>query len=420
VRFVLGLSLAAVLAAGIASPTGNGGSERPRVQRSKYATVLALRSGRAGAELLRLDSRTLAPADRRRVALGSGPGGWARSPDGRRLAIGVPSALGLRIVDLTRMRTTGEVKTRNGEILAAAWLTPRRIVGVEATGVFVVDPVARRLVRAAPLDGHPVGVGRTADALVLLLAPTDEVGAARLAVVDAHGALRSIVLDPIVAGFRHPVAQGSPGESWTPGLALDAVGGRAFVVGSGAPIAEVELATLTVRYHEPARKASLFDRLRRWLEPDAHAKGPVAGGWRRASWLGGGFLAVTGEDGRPVGPDSVESTSAGVTLIDTRSWEARTLAPRANAFAFVGGTLLTAMHDPFDASPGIGIRAFSRDGSTRFHRLGSQQIALMGTVTDRVFVDAIGGTQVVRARDGRVSRWRRDVPDVLVGSMRRY
>jgi hypothetical protein len=417
---VLGLGLAAVLAVGIASPTGNGGPERTRAHRSMPTTVLAMRSGRSGGELLRLDSRTLAPADRKRVALGQGPGGWARSPDGTRLAIGVPRALGLRIVDLTRMRAIGDVKTRNGEILAAAWLTPRRIVGVEATGLFVVDPLSRKLVQAAPLDGHPVGVGRTADALVLLLAPTDEVGAARLAVVDANGALRSVVLAPILAGFRHPVEAGSPGESWTPGLALDAVGGRAFVVGSGAPIAEVELATLTVRYHEPAREASLVDRLKSWLEPDAHAKGPVAGARRRASWLGGGFVAVTGEDGRPTGPDRVETTSAGVTLVDTRSWEATTLAPRANGFVFAGDTLLTTMHDPFDAGPGIGLRAFSRDGSIRFHRLGSQQIALMGAVTDRVFVDAIGGTRVVRTRDGRVSRWRRDIPVVLVGSMRRY
>jgi hypothetical protein len=418
--FVLGLGLAAVLAAGIASPTGNGGPERTRAQRSMPATVLATRSGRSGAELLRLDSRRLAPADRRRVALGQGPGGWARSPDGNRLAIGVPRALGLRIVDLTRMRTTSELKTRNGEILAAAWLTPRRIVGVETTGLFVADPVAGRLVHAASLDGHPVGVGRTADALVLLLAPTGEIGAARLALVDANGALRSVVLDSIVAGFRHPVEEGSPGESWTPGLALDAVGRRAFVVGSGAPVAEVDLATLTVHYHEPVRKASLLDRLRSWLEPDAHAKGPVAGAWRRASWLGGGFVAVTGEDGRPAGPDRIETTPAGVTLVDTRSWEATMLAPRANGFVFAGGTLMTTMHDPFDAGPGIGLRGFSRDGSILFHRLGSQHLALMSTVTDRVFVDAIGGTRVVRARDGRVSLWRRDVPDVLVGSMRRF
>ena len=282
----------------------------------------------------------------------------------------------------------------------------------------MVDPVARRLLHAAPLEGRPVGVGRTADALALLLAPADEVGAARLAVVDANGVLRSVVLDPIVAGFRH--LEASPGESWTPGLALDAAGGRAFVVGSGAPIAEVELATLTVRYHEPARRASLLDRLQSWLDPEAHAKGPIAGAWRRASWLGGGFLAVTGEDGRVTGPDHVETTSVGVTLVDTRSWEARTLAPRANGFVFAGGTLLTTMHDPLDASPGIGLRGFSRDGSSRFHLLGSQQITLIGTVAGRVFVDAIGGTRVVRARDGRVSRWRRDVPDVLVGSMRRY
>ena len=411
---------AALLALGAADPTTRVAPDRPAAKRP--ATVLAILSaGTSGSELARLHRGSLKPVRGRRVALGRSPGAWAFSPDGKRLAIGVEGALGVRIVDVTRMRTVGEVKTRNGQIHAAAWLAPRRIVGVEETGLFAIDPVARRLVRSEPLDQYPVGVGRTKDALVMLLAPRDEIGAARLALVDAEGLMRSVVLDRIVTGSRHPTeADAPPGESWRPGLAVDVAGDRAFVVGSGAPIAEVDLASLAVRYHDTAQPASLLGRLRDWLEPRAQAKGPVAGGWRTARRLGRGLLAFSGEDGRVTGPGTVEMTAAGVTLVDTTSWRVRKLVDRANGFVVAADTLLATLHDPFDDGPGIGLRGFTRDGSSRFHLFGEQQVGLVGSLDDRVFADAIGGTRVVEARSGRVSRWLGDVPYVLVGSMRRY
>jgi hypothetical protein len=410
----------ALLALGVADPTTRVAPDRPAAKRP--ATVLAILSaGRSGSELVRLHRGSLKPVRGRRVALGPNPGAWALSPDGKRLAIGVERALGVRIVDVTRMRTVGEVKTRNGQIHVAAWLTPRRIVGVEETGLFAIDPVARRLVRSEPLDQHPVAVGRTADALVLLLAARDAIGAARLALVDADGHMRAVVLDRIVAGSRHPTeADAPPGENWRPGLAVDVAGDRAFVFGSGAPIAEVDLASLAVRYHDTTQPASLLGRLRDWLEPRAQAKGPVAGGWRTARWLGRGLLACSGEDGRVTGPGTVEMTPAGVTLVDTTSWRARKLVERANGFVVAADTLLATLHDPFDDGPGIGLRGFTRDGSSRFHLFGEQQVGLVGSLDDRVFVDAIGGTRVVRAPSGRVSRWRGNVPYVLAGSMRRY
>jgi hypothetical protein len=383
--------------------------------------VLAIRSGPRGSKLVRLDRRTLVPVSKKRVALGSGSGAWALSPDGSRLAVGTEAALGLRLVDVKRMRTVADVQTRNGQIAAVTWLTPRRIVGVEETGLFVVDPVARRLIRSEPLDEYAVAVGRTADALVLLLAPRDQLGWARLALVDPEGAVRSVVLDRILAGSRFPAEPAaSVGERWSPGLALDAVGGRAFVVGGDSPIAEVDLRSLSVRYRDPARKASLLDRLRSWLEPEAHAKGPVVGSHRTARWLGGGFLAITGEDGRLTGPDRVEAKVAGVTLVDTRSWEARTLVERANGIAFGAGTLVASLYDPFDRRAGIGLRGWSRDGRKRFDLFGGQQVGLMGTLDDRAFVDAIGGTHVVRLATGRAALSSRPPEQLLVGSMLRY
>jgi hypothetical protein len=229
------------------------------------------------------------------------------------------------------------------------------------------------------------------------------------------------VLDRILAGSRFPAEPAaSVGERWSPGLALDAVGGRAFVVGGDSPIAEVDLRSLSVRYRDPARKASLLDRLRSWLEPEAHAKGPVVGSHRTARWLGGGFLAITGEDGRLTGPDRVEAKVAGVTLVDTRSWEARTLVERANGIAFGAGTLVASLYDPFDRRAGIGLRGWSRDGRKRFDLFGGQQVGLMGTLDDRAFVDAIGGTHVVRLATGRAALSSRPPEQLLVGSMLRY
>jgi hypothetical protein len=93
----------ALLALGVADPTTRVAQDRPAAKRP--ATVLAILSaGRSGSELVRLHRGSLKPVRGRRVALGPNPGAWALSPDGKRLAIGVERALGVRIVDVTRMQ----------------------------------------------------------------------------------------------------------------------------------------------------------------------------------------------------------------------------------------------------------------------------------------------------------------------------
>jgi hypothetical protein len=414
------MTLTAVLALGIASPTGT--SSRHAHAGKRPATVLAVSyARRTSAELLRLDRRTLKPVRGRRVGLGENAGGWALSPDGTRLAIGSDRALGLRIVDLRRMRKIADIQTRNGLILVAAWLTPNRIVGVEETGLFVVDPLQRRLLRSESLGGYPIGAARVGTALVLLLSPVDELGAARLALVDADGNVRSVVLDRILAGSRIPTEEpeGPVGEAWRPGLAVDAVGGRAFVVGGRAPIAEVDLATLDVRYHDLTRPASLLGRLRNWLEPEAQAKGPVAGSWRTALWLGDDKLAFTGEDGRAVGGGKVDVTAAGLTLVNTSSWSAETLQERANGIAFAAGTLM-ATRQGFEVGRGIGLLGFDRDGSRRFHLLGDARLAIVGTLDERVFLNDESKLRAVDLRRGRLVRAPHEFPQLVVGSMQQY
>ncbi len=292
-------------------------------------------------------------------------------------------------------------------------------MGVEETGIFVLDPVARRLVSARATEGQLISFGRTRDALVLLLAPDDGIGPARLALLGADGAYRTAELAQISAGWRHPLqADEPPGEHRHPGLAVDPVGGRAYVVGGGAPVAEVDLRSLAVSYHRPARPVSLFGRLRDWLEPSAHAKGPVLGSTRTARWLGNGLLAVTGDDGRP-GPGGVVTTVAGLSLVDTRTWSVRTLDRAASSADVVAGTLLASANG-FPERPGIGLKAFDLEGNQRFHLFGSRSVSVLEHLDERVFVDAGSGTRAVDARSGGLVRAPRNLPHLLVGSMQRY
>jgi hypothetical protein len=89
----------------------------------------------------RLNPLTLAPTSVRSVALGRNTRAWAFSPNGRELAIGVDRVLGVSFVDVHAMNRIADVRTRNGDILALAWLTPRRVVGLDRVGEFVIDPV---------------------------------------------------------------------------------------------------------------------------------------------------------------------------------------------------------------------------------------------------------------------------------------
>jgi hypothetical protein len=317
------------------------------------------------------------------------------------------------------MRRVGHVGTRNGQIRALAWLTPNRVVGVEETGIFVVDPGARRLVQARATEGQVIGVGRTREALVLLLAPDDGIGPATLALLDATGAYRTVVLQRISAGLRYPLqADEPPGEHRYPGLAVDAVGGRAYVVGGGEPVAEIDLRSLAVTYHQPSRPISLFGRLRAWLQPSAQAKGPLLGSTRRALWLGNGRLAVTGQDGRP-GRDGVVVHPAGLALVDTRTWAVETLHRDATTATAAAGTLLASSAGSPNL-PGIGLRGYDFDGDQRFHLFAARAVSVLERLDERVFVHDGATTYAVDARMGRVHRAPREVPQLLTGTMQRY
>jgi hypothetical protein len=313
-----------------------------------------------------------------------------------------------------------------------AWLTPNRIVGVEETGIFVVDPVARRLVSARPTEGLVLGVGRTATALVLLLAPDDGIGTARLATLDADGAYRTVDLRRTAAGYRYPTEGDPVGEERVPGLAIDAGGGHAYAVGAGEPVADIDLRSLTVSYHELSRPISLFGRLRNWLEPKAEAKGPLLGSMRRALWLGNGVVAVFGTDDEgtidAAGRPQLTETPSGLQLVNTHDWSVRTLDPGADAAEVAQGALLTTgmvWRSDTQTLTGTGLTIFGADGAVRAHLFGSRPL-IFQTVGPWALVPfappATTGYDVVDVRSGRVVTTipDREPPFVLAGQAAPY
>lgn len=386
--------------------------------------------GPAPAGIARIDPTSLRPLPGRRVPLAGHSFGWSFSPDHSRIALGsdTPRAE-LRLIDLRRMRVLGDVKLApRGSVFATTWAGPRRLLavvlnpgccGLGDTTVAGVDATGRRVLWRRTLGGSLQGGARFRHSLVLLLGPRGRsLGPSRLAIVNAEGRVRSAPLREIQSG-----SQASGGSdpssllvrSWNPGLAVDPVGARAFVVQAGSPIAEVDLRTLQIRYHRLAQPISLLGRLHNWLEPKAEAKAEE-GPTRQALWLGHGMLAVTGSDGHAAsGPNGGQEwgTPAGLKLIDTRRWSERTLDPKATSATLAASTLL-ASSLTWDSRTqlyrGDGLTGYTLNGSRRYHRYGNQPISGIQPLGRNVIVGGSAGSSLFRrgalldARDGRQLR----------------
>jgi hypothetical protein len=162
------------------------------------------------------------------------------------------------------------------------------------------------------------------------------------------------------------------GDTRQPGLAVDPSGGRAFLVGAGASVAEIDLATLDVSYHEVSEPISLLGRLRHWLEPAAEAKA-LTGPTRYARWVSDGLIAVAGSDHSTwkdaQGKEQYRVRAAGVRLIDTHTWTMRTLEADGSYFQ-TGSDVIFAMGGSWDSSTetrdGVGIVAYDLAGRERY------------------------------------------------------
>lgn len=374
-------TLLALVAAAIVGCGSGEGAERPLGEGASGDApfgVITSMDGSEPAVFARVDPITLRPL-RSGVALGEYHDAWTFSPDGSQAAFGIsapPPAgsrqrLGIRIVDVAAMSVSRDVSTGIAAE-ALGWVAPRRLVALLQSGeVVLADPrtgdiLRRRSLGPVTLQCTPQPSAVTRQGLVLLLASSGD-GPARLVVVDGQSGVREAPLPRIAV----------EGDCGRGGLAVDPVGDRAFVVGRGSLVAEVDLRAMRVTYRRPA--GARLGRATR----------------RSALWLGDGRLAVVGHR---------SETPAGVAVIDTRTWTSQEIDTSAGAARSTDGTLL--VYDGESGAlttPGIGLRAYRPDGRRRFHVLEGQKVWNVEVVAHRAYARTSTELHVVDIRSGEVT-----------------
>jgi hypothetical protein len=361
--------------------------------------------------LVRVDRNTLRPLTGPRVPLAGEPLGWSFAPDRSKLAVGsTQRGAKLRLINLRAMRAFGDVRVmRRGSGVATTWAGPRRVLAVVVTPgccgagdtiVAAVDAVRRRVIWRRRLGGSLQAGERLRRGLLLVLGPRGRaVGPSRLVRVGSRGGIRSQPLPEIRSGVA---PYGFATQVWDPALAIDPSRRRAFVVQAHAPLAEIDLRTLQVRWHP--------------VEAVTRAAEALGGPTRHALWLGRGLLAVTGFDshfspGDHPGGVRGWQTPAGLTLVDTRRWRARTIDPRTTDAQLVSGTLLASsfLFDSRRQAPyGSGLTGYSIDGRRKFHLFGKAPLAGVEPLGSRALVGAQRASVLIDARTGRrLHRYRR-------------
>jgi hypothetical protein len=388
----------------LAAPVAATGDRAAPLRLKPSGKVLAVESTKETAFLVRIDARTLKRVSKR-VSLEGFASAWAYSPDRRRLAIGIQK-VGIRILDARSLRRVATIRYWNQGFSLLSWSTPRRLIGLEGGYLVSFDPVTRKRLDMPKLEGDLMTARRFANRLVLLVAPPGEIGTARLVTVEADGTLRTVTLEGIRAGTTFE-SQPLTGEYRQPGVAF-APAERAFVVGIGEePVAEVDLRTMRATYHRPERRRSLLARFHDWLEPQAHAK-LLAGSSRSAMWLGGDRIAVWGGDSVRSGPDQVQTTLAGLSIIHTREWTTELIDAEAQEVGLAAGTVLAS------GSNG-GVTAYSTTGDLRYRMFEGERVRVGSTFRSLAFIWPRRGERVriLNAWSGRLVGTRRGEPWIL-------
>src|SRR4051812_26282006 len=200
----------------------------------------------------------------------------SRSPDGTWLAVVGNDGRTLRVVRVGTMRSAGSLQF-GAAVNLIGWLSNRLLVASKGYAVVGIDVITRRVLWERPLEPgwYTAAEALAPDRIVLVLRPPIVSGPARVVVIRANGAVRSIELDRLLVAAPVPAE-----EVRTPGLAVDPAANRAYVVDADGLIAEVDLDAMTVAYHGGSRTLAKV--------PSDH--------YRQSVWLGNDMLAVTGTD----------------------------------------------------------------------------------------------------------------------------
>ena len=320
----------------------------PAAQAAPRQTVpgLVYTAGYGNSIVARYDPLTLARTGPQ-VRLGGNASSWSWSPRRRHLAVAsYPQRL--TVVDVATMRVVSRTRIASGgaSVRAVTWARDRVLAVVETPrGVVVtaVDPLAGRVVRRTRLPRpFTFELGRLPDGLVFLLGAQGRLAPAQIAVVDADGTTRVATVRQVTVGLE---AAGDPDrEQRIPGLAVDPVGRKAYLVG-GTRVVTVDLRTLAVTDPGPLRTLAKVS----------------SGSVRTARWLGNGRLAVAGCDW---GPRS-GCGDVGLRIVDVRDRQVRVVDAGARGFTIVGKLLLVE-HAPTRRE--LDVIAYDFDGRQRYRR----------------------------------------------------
>jgi hypothetical protein len=365
--------------------------------------------------LMRVDPATLRPKGGRTLRLKGYFKQPVRSPDAKTVALG-GSAGTILLADVSSMRRRSSIRIGSPyeDTTVVSWPAADRLVALDVssdahrvglTKVVVVDPKRGDVVREARFPWWAAqGRGTTAAGRVAtLIVSWQRLVPPRLVVVTADGTIEIVTLARLRAGVGY-----SHGEVVRfPALAVDPQGERAFVINEGEPVAIVDLATLKVRY----QRATGLSSPARALAGPAHETGtsnPRSGPARSATWLGGGLIAISGSDsytgqaGRWLGDSKAP---AGLQILDTRSWRARTLDRRPSEFEWIRGRLVAtarAWNPRARRVRGDALVAYDRAGRVKY-RIPGDRKAHWQAFDGRLFVDDGPSPllAVLDARDGR-------------------
>jgi hypothetical protein len=357
--------------------------------------LLAATSDAAGSELRWVDARTLEPVDDRGVDVHFFTSVGGRSPDGKLLAVGQSEGGSVQFIDVDRMRSVGKVDVGSASYVERLhWVKPDLLLaslGGTPGMVAAIDPAAQHILSVQDLGGATIYSQPAGKALVALVAPTNRIGAARLVVFDG-GELREVSLTEVPAGWEQIEGEDEGDYRLTqsvPGLAVDPEGTRALVIPAGGRVAEVDLDTMEVRYHDLTEPVSFWGRLRDWLEPSAHAKA-MNGPDRNAVWLPNGLVAVSGAEYTTDGGEDFDMTPAGLSLIDPDDWSVRKLSDEPSWVTFRGGAILASAWSM--GSNKQKLLVFDPDGTARFS-LAREAADLSQTNGNYLYATRYNGTR---------------------------
>jgi len=206
------------------------------------------------------------------------------------------------------------------------------------------------------------------------------------------------------------------GRDLTPALAVDWKSDRAYVVSTdGLLVAEVNLSSWRLEYHELSEPRTALQSLRDFVEPPAHAKGePVHVRTRFAEVLPNGAIAVTGEDRPATRRHLARPIPFGLRLIDPRSWTVRTVDAESQDFSVAGSMVLARRWSVGgDGLDGIGVRAYDTAGTPRWSRFEGADVIVCGAAGRHAYVEVKQSgrrsIQVLELDSGRTVRtlpWR--------------